>query len=264
MNISFSGSSRLTGSDPRIQDLLQAVKTKTGVGSDFLGRVDFADRFPEEEFERVIEVAQRLRGMSEVVVVIGIGGSYLGSKALLDTITNPFLVGDLTGANPRIVYAGHQMDEQYHQELLHYLDGVDYSVIVISKSGTTHEPKAAFEMIQAHCQKKYGNVSDRIVAITDANKGLLLQTAKDKGYTTFVVPDDVGGRYSVFTPVGLLPLAVGGYDIRALWAGVRSAMKEVYTPDGDAVQYALQRFDAYNNGKSVECFVTYEPRMAGL
>jgi glucose-6-phosphate isomerase len=157
------------------------------------------------------------------------------------------------------------MDEIYHLQLLTYLETVSYSVIVISKSGTTHEPKAAFDMIQAHCEDKYKDSKDRIVAITDASKGLLLQPAKDKGYETFVVPDDVGGRYSVFTPVGLLPLAVGGYDIRALRSGVKIAMKEVYTEKSPAVQYALQRFEAYKNqGKAIECFVTYEPRLAGL
>ncbi len=240
---------------------------KKGKGKDFLGWLDLPSGITEEEIIKTEEEAQRLREISEVVVVIGIGGSYLGSRALLEATKNSFSHMLKDHDNPEIIYAGHHISQDYLHDLTRVLDQRDYSIIVISKSGTTTEPAIAFRILKNHLEAKYGKdaTSKRIVAITDKERGALKQLATNEGYPTFVVPDDVGGRYSVLTPVGLLPIAVGGFDIRALIEGARTMEKICKsTPDMEknpAAKYAVVRNILYRKGKAVEFMVNYLPSL---
>ena len=209
--------------------------------------------------------ARELRKKSDLFVVVGIGGSYLGARAVIEALQNHF--APLTGEKPLIVYAGHNMSEDYLHELMAVLDRKDYSLAVISKSGTTTEPAIAFRILKQHIINKYGEqeAASRIVAITDKAKGALKQLANVKGYKTYIVPDDVGGRFSVLTPVGLLPIAMAGIDIRQLLAGaveIEKLCKSNPTLNGNMVsEYAVVRDLLYRMGKTNEIMVNYEPRL---
>lgn len=243
------------------------IFNKSGKGSDFLGWVDLPSKTEDALIEKIEKTAASLRAQSEVCVVIGIGGSYLGARAVIEALSSQFNLLKKKKGNPVILYAGHNISEDYLAELLQVLNEKDYSIVVISKSGTTTEPALAFRLLRAHIEKKYGVEASksRIVAITDKSKGALKQLATEEGYETFVVPDDVGGRYSVLTPVGLLPIAIAGHDIRKLISGARNMEKSVkadYSIASNPVSaYAAVRNVLYNNGKAVEIMVNYEPRL---
>lgn len=254
--------------EPEVQDLYKKIFEKTGKGNDFLGWTSLPDEMLNSAFVTDInQTADKLRKKSDIFVVIGIGGSYLGARAVIEALSHSFKEFKKEEKNPEILYAGHQMSEEYLSELLEILDEKDYSLTVISKSGTTTEPAIAFRVIKQHLTEKYGEqeAKERIVAITDKEKGALKQLSREKGYKTFDVPDDVGGRYSVLTPVGLLPIAVAGIDIRKLLEGAYSMQK--FTETGKSLmedpiaQYAVTRNVLYKIGKPIEMLVNYQPKL---
>ncbi len=244
----------------------QTTIQKTGRGNDFLGWVNLPAEISEQEITAVEQCAASLRAKSEVVVVIGIGGSYLGARAVIEALQHSFR-SMLSNNGPTILYAGNSMSEDYLHDLLDVLDIKDYSLIVISKSGTTTEPALAFRILKQHCEKKYGmeEARTRIVAITDKSRGALKTLATQEGHPTFVIPDDVGGRYSVLTPVGLLPIAVAGFSIRKLIEGAKDIRKTLLASpkyeDNVAMQYAAMRHAIYHEGFPVELMTSFEPRL---
>lgn len=243
---------------------------KTGRGNDFLGWVDLPSHFDNDLFTMIEKDAKRLRENSEIFVVIGIGGSYLGARAVIEALGHQFY--DLLDKKnyPYIVYAGNQLSADYMAELLEILEHKHYSLVVISKSGTTTEPAIAFRILKNHLEKKYGTegAKKRIIAITDRQKGALKSLADKEGYPSYVVPDDVGGRYSVLTPVGLLPIAVAGFDIRKLVQGAADmeafARLHKTIDDNPILAYAAARNALYRAGKTVEILVNYLPNLAFL
>ena len=250
--------------ESRIPTIYETIYKKTGAGNDFLGWVSLPSEIDENLLTDIEKTAADLRKKSEIFVVVGIGGSYLGARAVIEALQNHF--APLTGEKPLIVYAGHNMSEDYLHDLLAVLDKKDYSLAVISKSGTTTEPAIAFRILKQHIINKYGEqeAASRIVAITDKAKGALKQLANVKGYKTYIVPDDVGGRFSVLTPVGLLPIAVAGIDIRALVKGAVDMEKQCKAnPNKDNIvsQYAVARQALYAQGMTNEIMVNYEPRL---
>ena len=249
-----------------IQNAWKQLTEQTGKGNDFLGWLDLPDTMGTQT-AKIQKVAKRLADCSEVVLVIGIGGSYLGARAVIEALQSHFKMLEKPGRNPIVLFAGNNMSEDYLFDLKNILDEKEYSIIVISKSGTTTEPAIAFRIFKEHCEKKYGKAEacKRIVAITDKARGALKQLATQEGYDTFVIEDNVGGRYSVLSPVGLLPIAVAGYDITCLLAGARRMKEQLYghsdLTNNPAMQYALIRNYLYNNGKKMELMVAYEPRL---
>ncbi len=250
-----------------INEHFKALFSKTGKGNDFLGWIDLPDNTSGELIEKIEMLAENLKHKSDVFVVIGIGGSYLGARAIIESLDHHFSHLREAGENPVVLYAGQNISEDYMSNLLEILDKKDYSITVISKSGTTTEPAVAFRILRNHIEQKYGvaEARQRIVAITDKEKGALKQLADEEGYETFVVPDDVGGRYSVLTPVGLLPIAVAGFDIKALLKGaknMKSLIESDYSIDKNPVSaYAAVRNEFYKSGKTIEIMVNYEPRL---
>ena len=238
---------------------------KTGRGNDFLGWVNLPQEVSESEVMEIESVAARLAAKSQVVVVIGIGGSYLGARAVIEALQHSFSPM-LPNEKPQIVYAGNNMSEDYLHDLLDVLAVKDYSLVVISKSGTTTEPAIAFRILKQHCEQKYGveEARRRIVAITDKARGALKTLADQSGYPTFVIPDDVGGRYSVLTPVGLLPIAAAGFSIRKLLDGARAMRQQLMEAKSfdtnSAMQYAALRNVLYNKNLKVELMTSFEPR----
>ncbi len=236
---------------------------KTGEGSDFLGWVDLPRNYDKEEFARIKKAAEKIRKDSDVLVVIGIGGSYLGAKAAIDFLNGPFYNDT---AKTKIVYAGNSISPNYLNSLLKSIEGLDVSVNIISKSGTTTEPAIAFRVFKQYLENKYGKeeAKNRIYATTDKEKGALKKLADAEGYETFVVPDDVGGRFSVLTAVGLLPIAVSGADIDKLMEGANDA-RVLYSEDNldtnECYQYAAVRNILHRKGKAVEMLVNYDPEL---
>ena len=235
----------------------------TGAGNDFLGWVDLPVNYDKEEFARIEKAAERIRSNSDVLVVIGIGGSYLGAKAAIDFLTDPFY--NYT-AKTQIIFAGNNISPNYLNSVVECLEGKDVSLNVISKSGTTTEPAVAFRVLKKFMEEKYGKeeAKNRIYATTDKAKGALKNLADEEGYETFVVPDDVGGRFSVLTAVGLLPIAVCGADIKAMMQGAADA-RELYSSDdletNECYQYAAVRNILHRKGKDIEMLVNYEPEL---
>ena len=262
---SFVSKDAMQAYETKIASTYNTIYNKTGAGNDFLGWVNLPCEIDESMIADIEKTAAELRKKSELFVVVGIGGSYLGARAVIEALQNHF--APLSGEKPLIVYAGHNMSEDYLSELMAILDRKDYSLAVISKSGTTTEPAIAFRILKQHIIKKYGEqeAASRIVAITDKAKGALKQLANVKGYKTYIVPDDVGGRFSVLTPVGLLPIAVAGIDIRQLVAGaieMEKMCKSNPTLNGNIVsEYAVARHLLYHMGKTNEIMVNYEPRL---
>lgn len=250
----------------QIENAHQALINKSGAGNDFLGWVDLPSSIEESFLDEIISDAKKMASKAEVFVVVGIGGSYLGARAVIEALQHHFN-SLMPSKAPQILYAGQNISEDYLSDLLQVLDKKEYALSVISKSGTTTEPALAFRLLKNHLEKKYGTTeaANRIIAITDAHKGALKTLADKEGYKTYVVPDDVGGRYSVFTPVGLLPIAIAGYDIKALIAGAREMelfLKQKTTaPDNFAMQYAAYRNALYQSEKTIEILVNYEPRL---
>jgi len=243
-------------------EAFDTLTKKTGAGNDFLGWLRHPEMYDKDEFERIKKAALKIQKESEVLVVVGIGGSYLGAKAVIEALSDYFPLNKRT----EIVFAGNTLSSTYMVELLKYLENKDFSVNVISKSGTTTEPAVAFRLLKELLIKKYGNeYVSRIYATTDKTKGALRVQANELRYESFIVPDDIGGRYSWFTAVGLLPIACAGVDIDKLMAGSLKAMNDCYVKDFSknlALQYGASRNLLYNKEKEIEILVTYEPKLA--
>ena len=250
-----------------MKDAHRMLLSGTGKGNGFLGWLNLPSGTAGDLVDRINRDAEQIRSHSELFVVIGIGGSYLGARAVIEALGDPFEPLKKDRPNPFVIYAGQNISEDYHASLLELLDHYSYSVAVISKSGTTTEPAVAFRLIRRHLEKKYGKegVRQRIFAVTDAKKGALKHMADAEGYASYVIPDDIGGRFSVLTPVGLLPVAVAGFDIRELItgaAGMEQALKGTADcRDNPAALYAIVRNLLYRSGKTTELLVSYESRL---
>lgn len=243
---------------------LEKVQNGTGAGNDFLGWVNLPSSTPASLIEDIENVAKSLRESCEVVVAIGIGGSYLGAKAVIEALSDSF-AAYRQGDAPKVLFAGQNIGEDYLYELKDFLKGKKFGIIVISKSGTTTEPAIAFRMLKEQLEAELGKAeaSKRIIAITDAKRGALRQLATEEGYKTFVIEDNVGGRFSVLTPVGLLPIAVAGFDIKALMEGAIEMEKatEAANDSNPSLLYAITRNALYNAGKKIEILVNYNPKL---
>ncbi|MFP3122028.1 glucose-6-phosphate isomerase [Ectobacillus funiculus] len=272
MTISFDYSNALSFMQQNeVDNLSEFVKVahsllheKKGPGSDFLGWVDLPNHYDKDEFSRIKQAAERIRSSSDALIVIGIGGSYLGARAAIEALSHTFhnQMNDTT----QVYFAGQNISSTYVAHLLELLEGKDISINVISKSGTTTEPAIAFRIFRDYMEKKYGKeeAKKRIYATTDQAQGALKKLADEEGYETFVIPDDVGGRYSVLTAVGLLPIAVAGLDIDQMMAGAAAAALKYNNPElstNESYQYAAVRNALYGKGKSIELLVNYEPSL---
>lgn len=242
----------------------QLLKNKTGSGNKFLGWYTLPHEISNNLISDINNTAYQLIESSDIIVVIGIGGSYLGSKAVIESLSGNF--GNLNPNHPKIIYAGHNLSEDYHYELLEFLKNKKYSIIVISKSGTTTEPAIAFRLLRKDLESKFGKkeAAKRIVAITDSSKGALRNLANQEDYKSFIISDDIGGRYSVLTPVGLLPIACAGFNIENLISGAKSMAdisdKESFEKN-PVYQYAAIRNVLYSQNKTIEILANYDPRL---
>ena len=251
---------------PQVEAAQKALEEGTLPGNDFLGWLHLPSSITKEFINELKSAADTLRLHCEVVVVAGIGGSYLGARAVIEALSNNF-AALLESNGPRIVFAGHNISEDYLSELTAYLKGKKFGVINISKSGTTTETALAFRLLKKQCEEQWGKemASKVIVAITDAVKGAARVTADKEGYKSFIIPDNVGGRFSVLTPVGLLPIAVAGYDIEALVNGALQMEKDcspaVPFEENIAAVYAATRNALYASGKKIEILVNYQPKL---
>ncbi len=239
----------------------QLLRSKQGSGNDFLGWLDLPVEYDKKELTDILTAGKRIQSQSQVLLAIGIGGSYLGARAAIEMLKKYF---NQTGVE--VIFVGNQISSTYVAELLEYLKDKDFSINVISKSGTTTEPAIAFRIFKEYIEERYGKAEakNRIYATTDKAKGALKTLADAEGYMTFVVPDDVGGRFSVLTPVGLLPIAAAGIDVEAMLNGAKDAYlyyKEEDVEKNDALKYALVRNTLYRKGKKIEMLVNYEPRL---
>ena len=244
------------------------LQRRDGAGNDFLGWVDLPEDYDKEEFSRILAAAEKIKKTCDVLVVIGIGGSYLGARAVIEFVKSP-LYNNMKKDTPDIYFAGNTISATALSELLAICEGKDICVNVISKSGTTTEPAVAFRVFRALLEERYGaeGARERIFVTTDKARGTLKQFSTERGYETFVVPDDVGGRFSVLTAVGLLPIAVSGISISDLMAGAAKAREELLSDDittNPALRYALYRNVFYRQGKLAEVMVSYEPCAAML
>jgi glucose-6-phosphate isomerase len=263
----FISENELNNLKDKVQECLQSLYNGTGKGNDFLGWINLPSNITGEQLDEIDATAKTLRGEIDVVVVVGIGGSYLGSKAVTEALSNDFLSIGSDKANPVVLFAGQNLGEDYLSGILKILDSRRYAIVVISKSGTTTEPAIAFRILKWHLEKKMGKpkAKNLIIAITDEKRGALRKMASDEGYKTYIIPDDVGGRYSVLTPVGLVPLAVAGFNIRRLVEGARS-MQLLTGPDNDykeniAALYAAVRYLLYTKGKKIEILANFESKL---
>lgn len=251
---------------PKAVEAMETLHNKTGEGNDFLGWVTLPTDYDKEEFDRIKKSAQYIKDNADILIVIGIGGSYLGARAVIEALKSPNY-NAMKKDTPDIYFIGNSISPSMLTELVSICEGKDICVNVISKSGTTTEPAVAFRVFRDLVYKRYSKeeAAKRIFATTDKAKGTLKQLADEEGYDTFVVPDDVGGRFSVLTAVGLLPIAVAGIDIDELMLGAKKAQDSLNDTDiskNDALKYASTRNCFYNMGKKLECFVSYEPCMA--
>ncbi len=244
-----------------IEEAHHTLHNKTGLGNDFLGWVELPNNYDKAEFTLIKASAEKIRENSDVLLVIGIGGSYLGSKAAIEMLSKYFD----KKKELEVIFVGNHISSTYIEDLVDYLDGLDFSINVISKSGTTTEPAIAFRVFKKMLISKYGEkeARSRIYATTDKAKGALRTLANQEGYTTFVVPDDIGGRYSVLTAVGLLPIAAAGINIDEMMQGAKDAYNEyaVYSKDNEAYKYVAIRNLLYRNGKKIEMLINYEPSL---
>ena len=264
----FFNENELKQIKPYVELANEVLASKTGAGNDFLGWVDLPENYDKDEFDRIKKAAEKIKNDSEVLIVIGIGGSYLGAKAAIEFLSHSFynnLPKDKR-KTPEIYFAGTNMSGVYLQHLIEVVGDRDFSVNVISKSGTTTEPAIAFRVFKKMLEEKYGKeeAAKRIYATTDKERGALKTLATAEGYETFVVPDNVGGRFSVLTAVGLLPIAAAGINIDDLMAGAKDAMNDFANKNMDenqALQYAAVRNILHRKGKDLELMVNYEPRV---
>lgn len=246
----------------------EALHNKTGKGNDFVGWVDLPQNYDKEEFVRIKKAAAKIKQDSSVLIVIGIGGSYLGTRTALDFIKSPYY-NDLKKETPDIYFVGNNISSAHLNDILQILGNRDFSINVISKSGTTTEPAIAFRIFQQLLEKKYGKeeAATRIYATTDKEKGALKEMCNQQGYETFVIPDNIGGRFTVLTAVGLLAMAVADVDIDAVMAGAKNAMETYAKADiqeNECYQYAAMRHLFYKQGKTIEIFANYEPHMTSF
>ena len=258
----FVSDAEIKAIQPEVEAAAKTLENKTGAGNDFLGWYDLPTNYDKEEFARIKAAAERIKKNSDILIVIGIGGSYLGARAAIEFLKSPFY-NSLKKDTPDIYYVGNNISPTYLNDILSICEGKDISVNVISKSGTTTEPALAFRVFRDLVEKKYGKegAKERIFATTDAKKGTLKELSDKEGYETFVIADDVGGRFSVLTAVGLLPIAVAGCDIDALMEGAQIAQKELSADfeNNDCFKYAAYRNVLYRKGKALELLVTYDP-----
>lgn len=250
-----------------VMEAQKILNNGSGKGNDFLGWITLPDEIDADLIARIKHDADLIAQKAKVYVVVGIGGSYLGARAVIEALQSELSVLETNRTYPYIIYAGHTLSEDYYAKLIEILDNTDYALTVISKSGTTTEPAVAFRILKKHLEKKYGveEAKTRIIAITDQKKGALHDIAQKEGYSMYVIPDNVGGRYSVLTPVGLLPIAVAGYDIEALIKGAQEmhniVSQEISVYDNPALLYAAIRNILYRKGKKIEMMVAYEPTL---
>ncbi len=257
----FVAAHELEAIAPAVTAAHNTLAAGNGLGSDFLGWVDLPVNYDKEEFARIKAAAEKIKKTADILIVIGIGGSYLGARAAIELLQSPFY-NNLKKDTPDIYYVGNNISPTYLNQVLSICEGKDICVNIISKSGTTTEPALAFRIFKQLLEKKYGKdgAKERIFATTDKAKGTLKELSDTEGYETFVVPDDVGGRFSVLTAVGLLPIACAGCDIDKLMQGAQKAREKYAADDGnDCYKYAALRNIFYNKGKSVEMLITYDP-----
>ncbi|MBB3112938.1 glucose-6-phosphate isomerase [Paenibacillus phyllosphaerae] len=266
--LAFVGQHEIDYFSEQVRVAHEQLHNGTGVGSDYLGWIDLPHNYDKEEFARIQQAASKIQSDSEVLVVIGIGGSYLGARAAIEALSHSFfnLLPKDARKVPQVLFAGNNISSTYVNHLLQLLEGRDWSINVISKSGTTTEPALAFRVFREALEAKYGKEAarKRIYATTDKARGALKTLATEEGYESFIIPDDVGGRYSVLTAVGLLPIAVAGIDIEAMMKGAADAATEYSNPslaENEAYQYAAARNALYRKGKVTEILVNYEPSL---
>lgn len=266
-SLGFISKDKLAAYEPKVRACMETLEKGTGLGNDFLGWLHLPSSITKEHLDDLKATAQVLRENCEVVVVAGIGGSYLGARAVIEATSNSFLwLQEKKAGQPTIIFAGHNIGEDYLYELTSFLKDKKFGVINISKSGTTTETALAFRLLKKQCEDQRGKEMARkvIVAVTDAKKGAARVTADKEGYKSFIIPDNVGGRFSVLTPVGLLPIAVAGIDIDQLVEGARK-MEEVCANqnmmENPAALYAATRNELYQNGKKIEILVNFQPKL---
>ncbi len=252
--------------EKKAQNANQSLINKTGEGNDFLGWVNLPAEITENLISDIENTVNSLKNEIMFMVIIGIGGSYLGSKAIIDALSDNFSMVKSKPGQIKVLFAGQNLSEDYLYELREFLSDKSYGLTVISKSGTTTEPAVAFRILKNDIEQKYGKneARKRIIAITDKEKGALKQLARKEGYKTYIIPDDVGGRFSVLTPVGLFPIALAGFNIRELIKGALKIQNETLTKGNIAETYALVRNLLYHNGFTNEIMVNYNPKLSFL
>ena len=263
----FVGEEELACMVPLVQAAQDTLHAGTGAGNDFLGWVNLPEDYDKEEFARIKAAAKKIQQTCDVLVVIGIGGSYLGARAAIEFVNGQMYNGVRPEGIPEVYFVGSNISSSYLNDVVKIIGERDFCINVISKSGTTTEPAIAFRIFKKLCEDRYGKegAKDRIFATTDKARGALKKLADDEGYETFVVPDDVGGRFSVLTAVGLLPMAAAGVDIDAAMAGAAEARKAFLTgTDHDCAKYAALRNILHQKGKAMEILVNYEPALVML
>ncbi|KAF0815875.1 MULTISPECIES: glucose-6-phosphate isomerase [unclassified Cytobacillus] len=262
----FFGEHEITYLQDAVKVAHHSLHEQTGAGSDYLGWIDLPSNYDKEEFLRIQKAAEKIKNDSDVLIVIGIGGSYLGARAAIEMLQHSFYnaLPKEKRKTPQVLFAGNNISSSYMKDLMDLLDGKDWSINVISKSGTTTEPALAFRIFRKMLEEKYGaeEARKRIYATTDKTRGALKTLATEEGYESFIIPDDVGGRYSVLTAVGLLPIAVSGANIEDMMSGAAQAREDFSKSElqeNAAYQYAAVRNVLYNKGKTIEMLINYEP-----
>ncbi len=264
---SFVSEEKLMGMEAEVNAAVKTLEEGTGAGNDFLGWVNLPTDYDKEEFDRIKKAAEKIKADSDVLVVVGIGGSYLGARAAIELLSHTFYnkLSKEDRKAPEVYFAGNSISGTYLAHLIQVIGDRDFSVNVISKSGTTTEPAIAFRIFKEMLEKKYGveGARKRIYATTDAAKGALKKLSTEEGYETFTIPDNVGGRFSVLTPVGLLPIAAAGISIDDLMAGAREAQNDYKAEfrNNDCYKYAAVRNLLLRDGKSIELLINYEPKV---
>ena len=264
---SFVSANEIKSLEPEVREAILKLEKGTGAGNDFIGWMDLASKTDKSLLDAIEETARVLRENCEVVVVAGIGGSYLGSRAVIEALGNSLSQLIQDKKNPQILFAGHNISEDYLFELTEYLKTKKFGIINISKSGTTTETALAFRLLKKQCENQRGKDMARkvIVAITDAKRGAARVCADKEGYRSFIIPDNVGGRFSVLTPVGLLPIAIAGFDIRQLVKGAADmeglTTSDTKFEDNPSAMYAAVRNALYRSGKKIEILVNFQPKL---
>jgi glucose-6-phosphate isomerase len=266
--IGFFSQNDIDSMQKSVDDAHSLLHNKNGLGNEYLGWMDLPRDYDKSEFKKIKKCSKKIQSDSDVLLVIGIGGSYLGARAAINMLGHTFSneLDKVVRKSPKVYFVGNNLSSTYINDILDLIDQKDISINVISKSGTTTEPALAFRIFREYVENKYGKeeAKNRIYVTTDKEKGALRKMAENEGYETFVIPDDVGGRYSVLTAVGLLPICASGFDIDKIMEGANDARVKFETPDiksNDCYQYAVVRNILNNSGKDVELLVNYEPQL---